>query len=106
MILTILLAVIFLIPLPALAQSPDTLYDTVQVPRQAPTPIRIEINDLIRQADRHIDLARGGPPEVAQAERLMQDDQYDEAVKLLQPLFESDPSNNAVASSLKRAYTA
>lgn len=104
MIISLLLVVILLAPSLGHAQSPDAPRDTIHIPRQAPAPIRIEVRNLMDQAELQIDMARNAPPEVNRAERLMREGEYDAAAQLLEPLFEADPSNKAVASSLKRAY--
>ncbi len=102
MVIALLLAVVMSFPQPAKAQVQDTLRDTIQFPPRA--PIQIEIKNLMDRAKRRVEISRSGPPEVAQADRLMMDGEYQEAVDLLLPLFQSNPSEDAVATSLKRAY--
>ncbi len=97
----LLLAVMLIFPLPVQAQVPDTLRDTIELPPRL--PIQIEIKDLMDQARGRVAITRG-PPEVVQADRLMLDGRYADAVELLLPSWQRDPMADAVASSLKRAY--
>jgi tetratricopeptide (TPR) repeat protein len=82
--------------------SPDTLQDTVVAPSSG--PIRIDIRKL--QGGQRIIIRpnRNVSPEVTQADRLMSQGDYQGAVDQLLPLWQANPSDNAVASSLKQAY--
>lgn len=102
MTIAILLAVVLLLPQNAKSQVQDTLRDTIQFPPRA--PIQIEIKNLMNDAQRRLEIRRKGPPELGQADRLMMDGDYEGAVQLLLPLFQSNPSDDAVATFLKRAY--
>jgi tetratricopeptide (TPR) repeat protein len=108
MLITRLALVIFICALSSNSQaqtriSPsDTLRDTVEiVPSE---PIRIDVRRL-QGGDRLIIRSnRNVPPEVTQADRRMSRGDYEGAVDQLLPLWRANPTDNAVASSLKRAY--
>ncbi|MBD3298489.1 MAG: tetratricopeptide repeat protein [candidate division Zixibacteria bacterium] len=66
---------------------------------------RIDVQNLQQLLRNQVRIHRGGGmPQVVEAEQFMSQGNYERAIQILEPLYEEDPDNPTIMSSLKRAY--
>ncbi len=66
---------------------------------------RIDVQNLQQLLRNQVRIHRGGGmPQVVEAEQFMSQGNYERAIHILEPLYEEDPDNPTIISSLKRAY--